>query len=52
MEKSSVLINKKLHSQMKHVAIERNVTVRFLYKELLLQFLSSIKNSSNKKEAV
>lgn len=52
MEKSSVLINKKLHSQMKHVAIERNVTVRFLYEELLLQFLDSVKNNSNKKEAV
>ena len=52
MEKSSVLINKELHSQMKHVAIERNVTVRFLYEELLLQFLGSIKSNSNKKEAV
>lgn len=52
MEKSSVLINKNIHSQMKHVAIERNVTVRFLYEELLLQFLSSVKNNSNKKEAV
>ena len=52
MGNSNVSIDKMLHSQMKHVAIERNVTVRSLYEEVVLQFLSSLKKESINKEAV